>query len=61
MAAKNNYILQAWLVILLGLLYGVGLAGIQVSLAAKIEKNKKNETFRVVPELVPGADVTRTV
>lgn len=60
MAAKNNYILQAWLAILLGLLYGVGLAGIQVSLAGKIEKNKKNETFRVVPELVPGADVGKT-
>ena len=57
---KGNYISQAWLVILLGLLYGGALAAVQTSLSGKIEANKKAETYAVIPDLVPGADAGRT-
>lgn len=51
-----HYLKQAWLVLLLALFYGGGLAGVQVGLSAKIEQNKKDETFRVIPDLLSGAD-----
>ena len=38
---NGNYIVQAWLVILLAILYGVGLAGMQINLADKIAENKR--------------------
>ena len=57
---KGNYIGQGWLVILLALIYGGGLAGVQIMLGEKITENKKNETYSVIPELVPGADKTKT-
>jgi len=50
------YIRQAWLVILLGLVYGAALAGVQVGLGPRIEENKRQETYGVIPRLVPGAD-----
>ena len=56
MAAKNNYIAQAWLVILLSLCFGGGLAGVQVKLAGRIAANKLAETLGQVPVLVPGAE-----
>ncbi|MBU0551246.1 FMN-binding protein [Myxococcota bacterium] len=52
---KDNYIKQAWLVILLGLLYGAGLAGVQLGLSDQIKDNKRNETYAQIPSLVPGA------
>ncbi len=58
---KGNYIGQAWLVILLALLYGGALAGVQTTLGPKIEENKRNETYDVIPRLVEGADKTKTV
>jgi len=53
---RPSYIRQAWLVILLGLLYGAALAGVQTGLGPIIEENKRRETFSVIPELVPGTD-----
>lgn len=58
---KGNYIGQAWLVILLALLYGGALAGVQTTLGPIIEENKRNETYDVIPKLVEGADKTKTV
>lgn len=58
---KGGFIGQAWLVILLALLYGVGLAAVQTFLGGRIAENKKNETYKVIPDLVPGADKTKTV
>jgi electron transport complex protein RnfG len=52
---QGGYIAQAWLVILLALLYGGALAGVQTTLGPIIEANKKNETYSVIPELVEGA------
>ncbi|MEE8451811.1 MAG: FMN-binding protein [Thermoguttaceae bacterium] len=58
---KGNYIGQAWLVILLALLYGGALAGVQTTLGPIIEENKRNETYDVIPRLVEGADKAKTV
>ena len=58
---KGNYIGQAWLVILLALLYGGALAGVQTTLGPIIEENKRNETYDVIPQLVEGADKAKTV
>lgn len=58
---KGSYIGQAWLVIVLALLYGVGLAAVQTFLGGRIAENKKNETYKVIPALVPGADMAKTV
>ncbi len=63
MAQQKNpifFITQAWLVILLAVLYGGGLAGIQVALSGKIAENVRNETYSVIPTLLPGADEERT-
>jgi electron transport complex protein RnfG len=51
---KKNYIIQAWLVLLLCLFFGSSLAGIQLTLAPKIFENKKNETLKKIPDLVLG-------
>lgn len=52
---KDNYTVQAWLVLLLSMLFGVSLAVVQLTLAPKITANKINETRRMVPELVLGS------
>ena len=57
---KGSYIGQAWLVIVLALLYGGGLAGVQTALSGRIEQNKKAETYQVIPDLVAGAEASRT-
>ena len=56
MAENRNYIGQAWLVILLSLCFGGGLAGLQVKLEGRIAANKLAETLEQVPVLVPGTD-----
>jgi electron transport complex protein RnfG len=58
---QTGYIRDAWLVILLGLVFGGGLAGVQGALSAKIAENKRQETYSVIPELVSGADAAKTV
>jgi electron transport complex protein RnfG len=51
---KNNYLVQAWLVLILALWFGAALAGVQLTLGPTIEANKTNETLEKVPELVVG-------
>ena len=58
---KNSYIGQAWLVILLSLVFGGGLAGLQVKLQDRIAANKLAETLGQIPRLVPGAVQGREV
>jgi electron transport complex protein RnfG len=58
---KGNFIAQAWLVILLALVYGSGLATVHTAVGGKIAENKRNETYNVIPDLVEGADKSRTV
>ncbi|HBO43462.1 MAG TPA: FMN-binding protein [Planctomycetaceae bacterium] len=57
---KGGYIRQAWLVIILALVYGAALAGTQTALGPRIAENKKNETFHQIPMLVEGADSAKT-
>jgi electron transport complex protein RnfG len=52
---QNNFILQAWLVLLLAMIFGGSLAGIQQKLGPVIEENKINETREKVPELILDA------
>ena len=58
---KGNYVTQAWLVIMLALLYGAGLAGIHIGLSPRIAENRKNETYSQIPKLVDGAVTEQTV
>lgn len=58
---QRDYVRQAWLVIILALCYGGALAGVQTTLGPKIAENKRNETYDVIPRLVPGADKDQTV
>jgi electron transport complex protein RnfG len=51
----GNYITQAWLVIVLALLYGGALAGVQIGLGPKILENQLAETQDQIPALVEGA------
>ena len=53
---KDNYIVQAWLVILLSLCFGGALAGVQIALSQRIAANKLAETMGQIPWLVPGAE-----
>jgi electron transport complex protein RnfG len=51
---KSNSLVQAWLVLVLAVGFGVSLASVQLALGPVIEKNKVNETLEKVPELVLG-------
>ena len=53
---QENKIVQAWLVLLLALIFGGSLAGIQLVLGPVIETNKINETRQQVPELIDVAE-----
>ncbi|MEA1949884.1 MAG: FMN-binding protein [Planctomycetota bacterium] len=58
---KTGYLSQAWLVILLAFLFGGALAGVQRTLGPRIAENRRNETYDVIPSIVPGADKSRTM
>lgn len=45
---------QAWLVLLLALIFGSSLAGVQAALGPKIEENKLKETLEKVPVVILG-------
>lgn len=50
--ASTNPLAQAWLVLVLAILYGGGLAFVNSTLSPKIAENIKNETYSLIPELV---------
>ena len=52
---KNSNIAQAWLILVLALIFGAALAAVQVNLSGVIAANKLSETLERVPELVWGA------
>ena len=51
---KSSNLVQAWLVLVLAVGFGVSLAGVQLVLGPVIESNKLNETLEKVPGLVLG-------
>jgi electron transport complex protein RnfG len=55
-----GYLKQAWLVLLLAMVFGSALAAMQISLSERIEQNKRDETFGQIPSLVPGGSVEKT-
>jgi len=59
-AKGSGYIGQAWLVILLAFVFGGALALVHTTLGPIIAENKRNETYSVIPVLVPGADRNMT-
>jgi len=52
---KNGYLLQAWLVLTLAVVFAAALAGVHAGLAGRIAENKLNETLGAIPKLVRGA------
>ena len=58
---KTSSLVQAWLVLLLAVGFGVSLAGVQLAIGPVIEKNKINETLEKVPELVLGSVLATTM
>lgn len=57
---KNNYLGQAWLILLLSLCFGAALAGVQIAWGPRIEQNKEDDARSQVPALVPGAEASLT-
>ena len=53
---KNSNLAQAWLILVLALIFGAALAAVQVNLSQTIRNNKLQETLERIPELVWGAD-----
>jgi len=51
---KKSSLIQAWLVLLLAVGFGISLASVQLTLGPKIEQNKINETRERIPLLVLG-------
>ena len=52
----NSNFAQAWLILVLALIFGAALAAVQVNLSGVIAANKLNETLERVPELVFGPE-----
>lgn len=53
---KHSALVQAWLVLLLALCFGMALAAVHINFSGKIAENKRNEIFSKIPTLVLGAD-----
>lgn len=49
---KDNYIVKAWLVLSIALVFGSSLAGVEIFLKPKIAANKLNETLSLIPDLI---------
>jgi len=54
---RDTYLGQAWLVLILSLVFGGTLAGVHVGLNDRIEANLRAETLSRIPELVLGDEV----
>lgn len=57
---QNSFLVQAWLVLILALIFGTALAAVQTHLSDVIAANKLNETLAKVPGLVGGAAGTKS-
>ena len=57
---KNNYIGQAWLVLVLALCFGAALAGVETWLKPKIDANKLAATLDQIANLVPDANAAES-
>lgn len=48
----NNHLFQAWLVLTLSIVFGIGLAAVHINLSGKIVENKRNESLERIPQLI---------
>ena len=55
---KNSNLGQAWLVLLLSIVFSVSLAAVHMNLSPVIEENRTKETMEKIPELVAGNELT---
>ena len=53
---KDNYLVQAWLILLMAALYSAVLILVQLSWGPRIEKNRQEATYSQIPYLVPNTD-----
>ena len=51
-----GYIKQAWLVLVLAVVFGSALAGVHIVLQSRIDENKLNETYSQIPNLSRSGD-----
>lgn len=58
---KNNYLSDAWLVLVLALFFGLGLAYVQATLTPRIDANKLNDALTQIPHLVEGSEQGKKV
>jgi len=52
---KNSNLAQAWLILVLALIFGAALAAVQINLSQTIKNNQLKETLQRIPEVVWGA------
>ena len=57
MTLRQSFLGQAWLVLVLALVFGGTLAGVQVGLQDRIEANLRAETLSRIPSLVLGSEI----
>lgn len=60
-AWTDNYLVQAWLVLLMAALYGGILIAVQLNWGPIIAENKRQTTYSRIPDLAPGTDVKHVV
>ena len=56
---KKSFIVQAWLVLILALLFGAALASVKIVLEPMIVANKVNEIRQKLPEIILGAEAAQ--
>jgi len=56
---KKSFIVQAWLVLILALLFGAALASVKIVLEPIIIANKVNEIRQKLPEIILGAEAAQ--
>ena len=57
----DNYLVQAWLILLMAALYSAVLILVQLNWGPIIDKNKREATYSQIPYLVPNTDVANVV
>ena len=49
---RDNHLFQAWLVLMLAIVFGTCLAAVHVNLSERIAQNKLNESLEQIPGLI---------
>ena len=57
---RDSYLVQAWLVLMLAIVFGACLAAVHVHLSGRIAENKLNESLERIPGLIWDQEQSRT-